>query len=265
MSLINEALKKAQQDRSGSPGPSVPGQPSYPQGEPGGAGRGLFVKMIISAAAAAALVAGGVVLAVFMYMGRSGVRQAPEADVNIPAAGPEPAVAADDRTLAAGPPPPLPAGQSTPAAVAPAPETTPASEPPSIGAAPARKEPPPAAGAHLAHEAPLQKTAAALETPAEEPAYEEPDFVIPKTEPAPEKSGGPPAKAAPDKAIIRFLSRLKVLGVKKDNTKILLESGIYKVNDLVNYKPKIILRQIGQQALLFVDAHGVTYKKELDL
>ncbi len=240
MSLINDALKKAQRQR---------GDESAPEPLPAGAGRaprrdqssgspGLLVKAGIGIVAVCAIVVTTVVL----------MRQS-EAPSN-------PAVVAGVAT------------SGTDSAADPGPAST---RPAAISTTPHAPDPGP--------QNPSPSSAGPIKVP---------DLTLPtapKTEPtqvsssavgqakaeglSPQVSsssgiGGPAPEAGQNKAILTYLSTLRVTGIRPAgaDSKVLMNDRVYRLNDVVDYSLGLKLTGIAIQQLSFVDEHGVSYVKE---
>lgn len=233
MSLINEALKKAQRQRT-DPAPGL--------GEASAAGGSVQKRatpmraqtMIVFAAAGFALVVCSVVATVYL--------------VNRPPAEPS-------RTTAA-PTPRVPVADSaTPAPVIIAPVVA-----PPTAAAPAKP------ATVLADTGPVASDqsgaqAGPVSTTAAEPA------AIPRlaATAAPTSAAAAPVTptAPPDPRVQQFVDAIKVAGIRSSGTesKVLMNDRVFRVNEIVERTLAVKLVKVESDALTFVDAHGVTYTK----
>lgn len=237
MSLINEALKKAQRQRTveqAAVEPPMPGNTGgavTPRRQP----RSANVTLLI-ASGAIALVVLSVVITVFL--------------LNRPAKTP-----------------------SVAAATTPVPAATPTSEPapaPSIvmpaipSPAPATKsEPPPAApvtSAALPPPEPAKPVASPPEKPAPEPAA--PKSEVTPVPPTPVAT--PPAPAVkPDERIHAYVDALRVGGIRSSGTesRVLMNDRVFRVNDIVDRTLGVRLVKVDTDSLTFTDARGAIYVK----
>lgn len=71
------------------------------------------------------------------------------------------------------------------------------------------------------------------------------------------------ATAAPDPRIIAFVDQIRVTGIRSsgDDSKVLMNDRVYRVNDIVERILNIRLTKIAPEGLTFEDANGVTYTK----
>lgn len=230
MSLINDALKDAQQKRSGPVNPvdlpPMPGSSSGHHAVKSGT-TPPEKKMTILVASFV-----GVLIAVVLLMGHFLRREEPEPRrvASKPAARPAAAKPAA-HPPAEGPAPMIvaPVIKVAPVAVEPAPPTTsPAPAPLTAAAAPA--VPP--------------KPAPAASAPVEQP---------------------PPGLLAPgqDIRVLTYIDALRVAGIRSsgDGSKVLMNDKVYRVNDIVDYTLGIRLTKVAADGLTFTDANGTTYVK----
>jgi len=297
MSLINDALKKAQKLQNQQPPASVSpaspaaGTPVAPtvirRGKPIG-----FETMLLGLVAAVVVIVGITVVAVLIFRreGRPAVAVAPHAtppgavapfspapktpDATASAAANEPAAATVAE--AATKPAPVATATASPPTAAPVPPPTqpPANEtpvPPAVSQAPAN--PPPAAVAVSAPAAPVATPA--VESPAPSvsvqvnPATpppivtEPPPAAVAKTEPPAAAQPSPPAAPQQNRKILVYIDGLKVTGVRAAGTdsKVLMNDRVYRVNDMVDYELGLRLTIVTTSGLTFVDDNGVVYTK----
>ncbi len=264
MSLINEALKKAQRNRTGEAADTVPTLP--------GAGGTRVTKraqprtsqqLVLLAAGAVVLVVLSVVATVYL------VNRAPAPKPGATAPQPAPPSAAPAPTapapLMVPPvlnlpiPPPRPAPE-TPAAVAPSPESEkPATAPASRTAGP--NDPltvSPTAG-RVASRPALPPRAPAAAQPGENP-------VAP---PAPAGSGA--AAAAPvlagppqhDERVSRFVDAIRVTGIRPSGTesRVLMNDRVFRIDEIVDRNFGLRLTKVEPNTLTFTDGNGAVYVK----
>lgn len=224
MSLINEALKKAQHQRTGSPldAPPIPGGGHVSRGSQG-MPKGLLV--LVGAGAVVVIVVS--VVATVFFVNRSSA----------------PAVAERPVPVKLGPVYiPKPAPSSSPVVIAPVviPQPTPASAPAPAAASPA------AISVPAAPTTPAPTTAAKESTPPAETAAAAP---------------GPEAPLAD--RIADYVDKVRVMGIRTSETgsKVLMNDRVYRVNDVVNRSLGLKLVKIDPDSLTFADATGATYVK----
>lgn len=73
----------------------------------------------------------------------------------------------------------------------------------------------------------------------------------------------PVPKAEPDERIHQYVEALKVTGIRSSGTesKVLMNDRVYRVNDIVDRGLGIRLTKVAPDSLTFTDANGVTYVK----
>lgn len=232
MSLINDALKKAQKQRSGEAPPlaampTIGGEAATriaKRGRPTGFNT-LLVRGGVGLAVAVVLVGGGL----FLFRDR-------------------PAPAADN------PPAPKSAETPAPAAAAPAPTATaPAPAPTQFVvpiATPTKTAPAPAATTTVATPAKVEPTPPAAPVAAPVAA-----------QPAPPKVAAPPAKLGP--RAIAFIENLRVVGIRASATdsKVLMNDRVYRVGDTVEHEMDLKLTGITSSSLTFEDEQGARYTR----
>jgi hypothetical protein len=252
MSLINDALKKAQRERSNAP--EHPAAITPPPAAPSGAPRGeLRAKGNPWPAilVAIALVGGG---AAVWFLKPSGqpAPAAPAGTATVTANAPAPATPAPAPSTAPTPEAGQVQLQFTPPAGTPAAaSTTPATSP--VAAAPL-SAPTPTAPA-VQQPTPLTQTAAVAAAPA-------------AVQPA-------PATAAPDSLkinlqmedprILAFLDAARIQGIRSvaDDAKLLMNGKVFRQGAIVDRELGLKLVQILPTELVFEDAHGIQYRKIL--
>jgi hypothetical protein len=232
MSLINDALKKAQRDRTGGAPANVPvpGGGSRPPVE---VGRPAAFRLQIL------LLGGGALLGLLIATGALFLSRR-----ETPAAKPE---AADSSAVAkTGTAAPT---ADNPASVAPPPASTASSSP-----APATSTPP----APRPEEPAL---AVVKTTPAAEPVVSTaPVPAASGSGAAPKPSGEPPA---PSSRMVNACEALRVTGIRASGTdsKVLMNDRVYRVGDTVDYELGIKLTAATASSLTFTDPTGATYTR----
>jgi hypothetical protein len=241
MSLINEALKKAQRQRGdGAPSFTVPPMPI-----PGGPRHPPRPKrplgLIVSLGAALIAIAG--LLGFFLW----------------PAATPPPATPPAHAPVVATPAPVVATAQvsaSVPPVVAPPTVTFPA--PVVVTAPPVASAPPPAVVSPPVVIVPAPPAAVvAPVTPAPQP----PTFVVGPVLAAP---SGPPPAPKPDPRIYTFIDALRITGVVASGNppKVLMNGQVFKPSDMVDRVLGLRLTKITAGSLTFTDEAGFEYDKK---
>lgn len=260
MSLINEALKKAEQARAGGLGES-PAAPAAPVITKRGRTIGTRTLVLLGAMVILLIVTGA--LSLFW---RTGAEPSAEPRSETVAksktttgrdsppgeSAPAPAVASSPATAApASSPPPRPSPAVTPATEA---RSSAASSPGSATPNAATPRVVPTSGAASDTSRPLPATAA---LPPAAPAA-----APPPTTPA---VTAPPASATPraDERISEHLDRLRILGVRSPGpeARVLIGERVYRINDIVDRTLGLRLQSVDPGRITFVDPAGVTYTK----
>jgi len=254
MSLINDALKKAQKMRHEE---SLAAAKSAAGDSQQTVGRSRLSAGLI------ALISGGTALAVCaavlagLVLLRSN-RNAAQANVTTPPAS-EAAVPPDTMSVAKPAPSPLTQAQTTPSAVqnlkaaATANTANPAAE-----SAPLISLPSSVATKPAAPEAPVSTTpvqpqpapAVTQEKPAS--AQQAPVFVFSQPEPDHSK---------PNPASQRFVDRVRVTGIRKTSSgaKVMINEKVYRINDIVDQTLGLRLVEAESDRLVFTDEYGHRY------
>ncbi|HRJ48263.1 MAG TPA: hypothetical protein PKY38_12950 [Opitutaceae bacterium] len=226
MSLINDALKKAQRQRTTDAAGVAPPMPGESGGRITRRGKPMASQAVLL------LVAGGSVLIVLSVVATVYLLREPA-----PPAAPPVALAAPISPSTATPvvndsPAPAPVVFVP---VLPKPESVVESPP----------EPP-----------------APVSTP---PVRTEPAPVIIASSPPPALPAPSPAAASPDERIHDYLDRLHVLGVRSSgaDSRVLMNDRVYRLNDLVDRTLSLRLVDVQPGLLIFEDARGVRYTKNL--
>jgi len=231
MSLINQALRKAQRDRSPNrmPQPGEQGPAAYANSATNGLRPTLVVGLVIALAVLLGLVAG---LSVVLFKGESAAPAQPPATAPL-------------------------AGTAAPA---PAPDTPvdPPITPPSATAR-VKPEAAPAPGVveelRRAREATEAEAAAQAEAAAAKAAAEAKAAEVEAAR----------AAAQPSEDIIDWLGRAKLSGVRLSDTesKVILNGQAYAVGEYVNFKLGLKVMIIQESRVLFMDNNGKKYMKRL--
>lgn len=279
MSLINDALKKAQKQREGSatvppmgtvppapPGPAAPLSPSTPA--PGGKNQ---VALIV--AGAAVIVSLSVAATVYLLRKDAGApAPAPPAVASaLPKPAPATTAPATPTSVAVTPAP----TSAPPAVVAPAPSVGPAV---SVAADPKGNAPAttPAllpASSTVATTGPQtnppsvpadQTGAAAVSPPPPSATVASPPAAAPATTAAPVPAATPDLAGAKSTYRIQGLvDKFRISGIRLADTdsKVLLNDHLFRINDLVEPSLGLRLTAIEPHALTFTDASGNVYLK----
>ena len=286
MSLINDALKKAQKLRTQEPAETAPPMP-------GATPKVAKRAQPRSTQSLLLLVTGGVVLiglsvAVTVYL----ISSKPSSAVAAKPAGPKPA----DATAANPPvikvPMIAPAPETTPAntepvAVTPAPTPIapggPAPKPPVVATTPASTEPkatapetkpagaPPPPSTTEREPVPVatatpppvpQPTPAPQSNPAATATTtEKPATTAPASTPSPVTPA--PVMARADERVHAFVDAIRVTGIRSSgsDSKVLMNERVFRVNDIVDRNLGLRLTSVAPDSLTFTDPNGVTYVK----
>ena len=244
MSLINDALKKAQRQRTAEPAPPVPSAlgpaPSSKRHKPGTV-QTLYTHPVAGAGVVLFTILVGVAVWWFAFRAPPAPPPVVRAPVVVPrATAPAVAVAAAVKPAAAGKP------------AAPAPAEAATIPPPGAPVEAAGKPAPPAP-------APASKEPAP--PPAVKPAAPAAPPVVPPAAAAVTPEPPPPPK--PNPAILVFIDNIRLSGVRSAGaeSKILMNDRVYRVNDVVDVKLGLKLTAVQSNALTFVDEHGMVYRK----
>jgi len=228
MSLINEALKKAQRQRS-----------DQPPGSSSNADRMNDRRRPLSAQSVILLVAGAAVLVVFSVV------------ITVYLLNRNPATA------------PAPLAASTPKAAAPAVDLTapsPVIVPPVVPAATS------VASTTPADTSPVTETPPAVSAlPSAMPSAKTPPASVAATNPVAETAEPlPSTPVRPTELEIQlFVDAIRVTGIKSSGgeSKVLMNDRVYRVNDFVNRSLALKLVRVEPEMLTFSDASGTTYTK----
>jgi hypothetical protein len=237
MSLINEALKKAQRQRTES---HAGAEPTVPGGDGARIAKRAQPRsartLLLISAGALALVVTSVIVTILFVNGSDGAAPPPAVGPASPSTSPAPAVPIEP---AAAPAPPLIVAAEP---VPPAP----------ITAAPAAPAVPLAAAAEITAAVPPDPVpnAAIAAQPAEDPS------------PAKASPATPPTQQR-DERVYAFIETIRVTGIRSsgDDSRVLMNNRVYRVNDIVERNLGIRLIQVEVDSLTFADAHGQTYTK----
>ena len=243
MSLINDALKKAQKQRAGGePEPLAPaggdpaprmvrrGKPAGPGGLLIGAGIGAFVII-------------GVVAVLFLRRGPAETAPAkPAPATQAPVSQPPVVQAPAPKPVELAP---QPAVQAPPVVVAPV--TTPVTHttPTVVTVAPPKPEP-------------IQPRAEPAAPVVTTPVVSAPMITVPATEPA-----RTPAPGQLEPRAITFIESIRVAGIRASGSdrKVLMNDRVYRLGDLVEPEMGLTLVGIAPNALTFQDERGGKYTR----
>ncbi len=229
MSLINQALRKAQRDRTPNR-MSQPGEQS-PAAYAGSAASGLSPTLVIGLVIAVAVLIGLVVgLSVVIFKGDS-----------------TPAAPANTQVAAANPAAPTPSPTNT--------------VEPQVKAAPVTAAVEPAPAPSVVNELRKAREAAEAEAAAQAQAAAAKAAAEAK---AAEKAAAR-AAAQPSEDIITWLGSAKLTGVRISETesKVIVNGNAYTVGEYVNFKLGLKVMIIQETRVLFVDNNGKKYMKRL--
>jgi cytoskeletal protein RodZ len=255
MSLINEALKKAQKLRTGDPAGTIAPMPG---GTPRVTKRGeprTTQQLVLIAAGALVLVVLSVV-ATFWFVNRAPAPKPASKPIAVKPAdssAPSPTIVAP--TIKAPAPvtetPPVKTETApAPVATTPAPGTQPATTPPpvvkpttTVAEAPAQSAPAPAVATEPV-------APASTPTPLAQPVAQTP----------------PPAAApvATDPRVHAFVDSVKVGGIRSSSggdSRVLMNDRVFRVNDIVERNLGVRLTKVEPSALTFTDSNGAVYVK----
>lgn len=248
MSLINDALKKAQRLRTEDPLGTAPPMPG------GGGARVAKRGQPRTAQQLVLIVAGVVVLVVLTVVATVWL-------VNRPTT-PKPAPA-----IAASPAPKSATVVGAPAPIIVAPVIKPAPVPVAAAPVPPPTVTAPAVAPSAAPRAPVQAPVAAQSTPPASPtpaptvASEAPVATTAELLPAAPPPPITPAKA--DERIHVFVDAIKVTGIRSsgDDSRVLMNDRVFRLNDIVDRALGVRLTKVEPNILTFTDANGATYLK----
>jgi len=244
MSLINQALKKAQRDRNpsrmgkaGDHGPA--GMARTPGGGAMSGAGGLNLKIVIGVAVAFAVLVGLVVGLTVVLLGNS---------KSGPAMASEPAPAP---ALASTEAPEAPAGSPADPVITPEPNVEP-DEPPTVERT-VEAETGPSVVEELRRAREAAEAKAAAEAEAARKAEEAARAAEAKAAASPE----------PSRDVIEWLGAAKISGVRLagEDSKVILNGKAYATGEVVNYGLGLKVLVIREKRVLFVDADGVKYMK----
>lgn len=248
MSLINDALKKAQKQRGGEvpPQSTMPASGGQPAAQPARPARPVSSGApVATIGITVALIVGAIAGSAFIFMRRKPAEPA----------GQNPPIVAQ----ATNP--------NAPAATQPATPLPAAVAPPSP--APAQTEPAPST---FVVSAPVTPAPVPVEPakPKREPAR--PPIIITSASATPAVTGTPPAtEPVPatgtgrmDSRAIDFIESLRVAGIRAsaNDSKVLMNDRVYRVGNIVDRPMGLRLTGITTNSLSFADAQGATYTRE---
>lgn len=230
MSLINEALKKAQRQRSDLPPGTTPADRMDHRGRPMGS-----QTIVLIIAGAAILVVFSVLITVYLVNRGSSAATPPVATV-----APKASPAVDT---------------SAPAAVI-VPPAISVPIPPPVAEKPVAKAPPPVETAPAAAEIippPLTSALPGAATTTASVAVAAPVPIPPVT-----------TAAQPELKIQLFVDTIRVMGIRSSGgeSKVLMNDRVFRVNDIVERTLGLKLIKVEPELLTFSDANGIIYTKQ---
>lgn len=262
MSIINDALKKAQRQRTDDPAQIVPPMPGGESGS-GGARRGRGRSgspTVLIASGALALVAVSVIITIILVNRRS--------TPPVVAAASQPPATKPTATSA------LPA--PAPTVVAPIVAPTMAAPSPVSASSPRTTAKPGAVGSDKRDATPVSAKTAAVRPATSAPetkslpapiAARELPAAAPVASPVPATatpvSDTPAANPKGDERVHAFVDTIRVTGIRSSgsDSRVLMNEKVFRVNDLVDRSLNIRLIKVEADNLTFSDANGVTYVK----
>ena len=284
MSLINEALKKAQRVRTVDPVDVTAGPDGGMRIERRAPPRSTKTLLLYASGVLVLFVLAVVTTVYFIN------RPAPRTPASAPhplsasQSGTQPPAAAPEIVAPKLPPPPVmaSAAESTPPPIE-KPVVTPASAPPVIAttlpsAVAAVQAPPPTTVSSAPAPRPIVSTPGPEPTPSPKASPAAPATVQARpvsTVPAPAQTAtttpvvatqtpaAAPAAPKLDDRINLYLDALKVTGVRPSGTesRVLMNDRVYRVNDIVDRSLSLRLTKVEPGILTFTDANGMTYVK----
>ena len=262
MSLINEALKKAQRQRheeGADPTATSPAAATGGHVARRGKGQGSNTVVLLGSGALV-LVVLSVVFTVYLVNRPTDTKRVATATTpGKSAAAPSPTSSAPSETAPAivvpkitpSTPPPVTAPVAAPDSPAVATSATPNTQS-------ATTTPPPTATA-----TPSPNTVSIVTPPAAQPAAPiSPPAAAPTLAPAPSAAATLPA-GVPDERVAAFVDSVRVTGIRSSGaeSRVLMNERVYRVNDVVERNLGVRLVKAAADSLTFSDPRGVTYVK----
>lgn len=247
MSLINDALKKAQKQRTGE-APTLSSLPSIGGERPAHIAKRkappgfdtLLLRLGLGVGALVVVIVGGLLL----FRGK---------DTNTPPPATAPVAVTSAPTTPVSTPSPAPATPAPATASAPVstfvvPNVTP----------PATTPPAPAKAASVAQ---TPKTEPSVSEPTRAVVAQAPAPVIEQPKPEPVKPPAPPLKLEP--RAMNYIEGLRVAGIRFSATdsKVLMNDRVYRVGDMVEHEMGLKLVGISSSSLTFEDERGGRYTR----
>jgi hypothetical protein len=267
MSLINEALKKAQRQRleeGADPTATSPAAATSGHVARRGKGQGSNTVVLLGSGALV-LVVLSVVFTVYLV-------NRPTDTKRVAAATPTATIPVKSAATSS-PTTPAPA-ETAPAIVVP--KLTPANPPPvttpvtapgspavATSATPATQSAPTAPPPATATATPSTTATSVVTTPATQPASAiSPPAATPTVAPAPSPAAALPA-GVPDERVAAFVDSVRVTGIRSSGaeSRVLMNERVYRVNDVVERNLGVRLVKAAADSLTFSDPRGVTYVK----
>jgi hypothetical protein len=256
MSLINEALKKAQRARNeGQPtdAPPIPGGGPVARREQPRSAK----TIVLIGGGALALVIVSVVVTVYLLNRPSAPATSAVTVASTREGAANPSSSPAPKSGAPVTPAPViaPTTSKSPDAITPSPAPADKSRP--IATAPTKASPTPtstpAPDAPKAPAISTSPTSTAAVSPAAPAAVSS----------APASSPAPAPAAKPDERVAAFVESLRVTGIRSsgNDSRVLMNEKVYRVNELVDRTLGVRLVKVGTDSLTFADANGATYVK----
>lgn len=255
MSLINDALKKAQRLRQEQEAANTAGQVGRPQRR----GSGLSTQMLIVFGAAGAVLVVISIVGTVLWVNRTPEPKPAVSTTTAATAKPKTAIPGEPPKVVVVPPTTGPKSETAPTAAPPSnatPETTTSPAATTLGQNPkvAVSVPAPVA----------QPEAAGNPHPsdAENPAE---IFRERVSTPAPPAARPPPVLPQPDPRIQNFVDTIRISGVRAagSESRVLMNDRVFRINDIVDRTLGIKLVKVTSDTLTFADANGFTYTRSL--
>ncbi len=301
MSLINQALKKAQRDResqAATPNPSAPSP--APMGShaprPGNPASATSFKLTV-AAVGVALAIGGTVAAYFLLSDIINPEPVEvvqpelpsEVAVKIKLSTPPPSPQPESTALGQAPesqinfalpvehpasPPASPTAQPAPSTPQQPVAQTPPAQP--VTPPPAATPPAPPVTTQPVATAPAEPTPPAAPTTSQQPISQQPvdiTFSLPaqpvtvegEQAPAPTDPLPTPVEGAqPDAQVVAFLEQSRITGIKVagSESRVLMNNQIFKAGQLVDPTTQLRIKTIRENEIEFIDGAGLEYRKQ---
>ena len=259
MSLINDALKKAQKMRTQDPAGAAPSLPGDSMGPVAKRARPMPARRLAGIVAGAALLVAGSVLATVFWLRKPAAIPAPKPVApasSVSESSLQPLTLPPANKVESAPAPVLPAAVPAPVAVVALPAV--ASETAPVGP---KTEPHPAAPLPVAAAAPAESAPPPAATTGVSPVSEVPAPTVAKTEIHP--ATPPTTVAKPDARAQAFVDALRVTGIRAsgNDSKVLMNDRVFRLNDIVERTLGLRLTGVAADRLSFTDPNGMVYTR----